>query len=66
MDLIEDAGRSLSPFVDIGQVEGAFVMGMGMFTTEYMQFDEATGQKLVTGTWVSESETIIDCRSVLI
>ena len=51
-DIIEDAGRSISPYVDIGQVEGSFIMGLGFFTSEYMEFDEETGEKLVTGTWV--------------
>ena len=55
MDIIEDAGKSISPFVDIGQVEGAFVMGQGLFTSEYMRYDEQTGEKMVTGTWVSET-----------
>ena len=29
-----DVGRSLNPELDIGQVEGAFVQGMGMYTSE--------------------------------
>ena len=52
MDLIEDAGKSMSPYVDIGQVEGSYVMGVGLFTTEFLQYDADTGKKLVTGTWV--------------
>lgn len=44
----------MSPYVDIGQVEGSYVMGLGMFTTEYLQFDDNTGEKMVTGTWVSD------------
>lgn len=52
-DLIEDCGQSLSPYVDIGQVEGAFVMGLGLFTTELVKFDPKTGEKLTANTWVT-------------
>ena len=31
-DLLEDAGLSTSPIVDIGQVEGAFITGLGLWT----------------------------------
>ena len=31
---LHDAGRSLNPAIDIGQVEGAFIQGMGWLTTE--------------------------------
>lgn len=34
MDILEDAGQSLSPLLDIGQIEGAFVMGVGLWTSE--------------------------------
>ncbi|HEX5342830.1 MAG TPA: xanthine dehydrogenase molybdopterin binding subunit, partial [Duganella sp.] len=33
-DALYDAGRSLNPAIDIGQVEGAFIQGMGWLTTE--------------------------------
>ncbi|MDQ6629545.1 MAG: xanthine dehydrogenase molybdopterin binding subunit [Pseudomonadota bacterium] len=32
--LLHDAGRSLNPAIDIGQVEGGFIQGMGWLTTE--------------------------------
>lgn len=50
--MIEDAGRSMNPYVDVGQVEGAFIMGLGLYTSEKVKFDPTTGQKLSNGTWV--------------
>ena len=50
-DLVEDAGLSTSPAVDIGQVEGAFVMGMGLWTSEEMKYDPETGELLTCNSW---------------
>jgi len=38
-DILHDAGRSLNPAIDIGQIEGGFVQGMGWLTTEELVFD---------------------------
>ena len=38
-DLVQDCGRSLNPAVDRGQVEGAFVQGMGWLTCEELWWD---------------------------
>jgi xanthine dehydrogenase large subunit len=40
VDILHDVGRSLNPAVDIGQIEGAFVQGMGWLTTEELVFDK--------------------------
>ncbi|XP_030628407.1 aldehyde oxidase 6 isoform X1 [Chanos chanos] len=37
-DIVADIGRSINPSVDIGQIEGAFVQGMGLYTTEELKF----------------------------
>lgn len=39
-DLLQDVGKSLNPAIDIGQVEGAFVQGMGWLTTEELWWDD--------------------------
>jgi xanthine dehydrogenase large subunit len=38
-DLLQDCGRSLNPAVDLGQIEGAFVQGMGWLTCEELWWD---------------------------
>jgi len=38
-DILHDAGRSLNPALDIGQVEGGFIQGMGWLTTEELVWD---------------------------
>ncbi|MCB1368303.1 MAG: xanthine dehydrogenase molybdopterin binding subunit [Rhodobacteraceae bacterium] len=38
-DILHDAGRSLNPAIDIGQVEGAYVQGAGWLTTEELVWD---------------------------
>ncbi|KAK3885385.1 hypothetical protein Pcinc_010383 [Petrolisthes cinctipes] len=59
-DIIQDCGRSMNPFLDVGQVEGAFLMGIGLFTTELVKYDPATGQKLSNGTWEYKPPTALD------
>ncbi|QPC85541.1 xanthine dehydrogenase molybdopterin binding subunit [Mesorhizobium sp. NBSH29] len=39
-DILHDAGRSLNPAIDLGQVEGGFIQGMGWLTTEELVWDE--------------------------
>ncbi|WP_460449479.1 xanthine dehydrogenase molybdopterin binding subunit [Alsobacter sp. SYSU BS001988] len=39
VDILHDVGRSLNPALDIGQIEGGFVQGMGWLTTEELVFD---------------------------
>ncbi|ESQ91236.1 aldehyde oxidase [Asticcacaulis sp. AC460] len=39
-DLLHDAGRSINPALDLGQVEGAYVQGLGWLMTEELVWDD--------------------------
>lgn len=51
VDILEDVGKSLSPSIDIGQIEGAFMMGVGYYTCENLVYDRITGRLLTDRTW---------------
>ncbi|MEE4013705.1 xanthine dehydrogenase molybdopterin binding subunit [Roseibium sp. FZY0029] len=40
VDILHDVGHSLNPAIDLGQIEGGFVQGMGWLTTEELIWDE--------------------------
>ena len=40
VDIIHDVGNSLNPAIDIGQIEGAFIQGMGWLTTEDLKWND--------------------------
>ncbi|MGQ0708650.1 MAG: xanthine dehydrogenase molybdopterin binding subunit [Rhodoferax sp.] len=39
VDILHDVGRSINPALDIGQIEGAFIQGMGWLTSEQLVWD---------------------------
>jgi xanthine dehydrogenase large subunit len=43
VDIVHDVGDSLSPLVDLGQIEGGFVQGLGWLTLEDLRWDETDG-----------------------
>ncbi|EYE92216.1 putative xanthine dehydrogenase HxA [Aspergillus ruber CBS 135680] len=48
-DIKMDVGQSINPAVDYGQIEGAFIQGQGLFTTEESLWHRATGQIATKG-----------------
>ena len=48
-DIKMDVGRSINPAIDYGQIEGAFVQGQGLFTTEESLWHRGSGQLFTRG-----------------
>jgi xanthine dehydrogenase large subunit len=48
VDIVHDVGRSINPAIDRGQVEGAYIQGMGWLTMEECIWD-ARGKLLTHG-----------------
>ena len=44
VDIVHDVGDSLSPLIDLGQIEGAFVQGVGWLTLEDLRWDVSDGE----------------------
>jgi xanthine dehydrogenase large subunit len=40
VDILHDVGRSINPAIDIGQIEGGFVQGMGWLTSEELVWND--------------------------
>ena len=59
VDIVEDAGSSLNPLIDKGQIEGGFVQGMGWLTMEETLWD-AAGRFVTDAPSVYKIPTIAD------
>jgi xanthine dehydrogenase large subunit len=60
-DVLHDVGRSLNPAIDIGQVEGAFIQGMGWLTMEELHWHPQTGKLLTHAPSTYKIPTANDC-----
>ena len=63
-DLLHDAGRSLNPALDIGQIEGAFIQGMGWLTCEELVWHPQTGLLSTHAPSTYKIPTANDCPPV--
>jgi xanthine dehydrogenase large subunit len=60
-DILHDAGRSLNPAIDIGQIEGAFIQGMGWLTMEELVWHPQTGMLSTHAPSTYKIPTANDC-----
>ncbi|MFL6696295.1 MAG: xanthine dehydrogenase molybdopterin binding subunit [Vitreoscilla sp.] len=60
-DVLHDVGRSLNPAIDIGQIEGAFIQGMGWLTTEELVWHPGTGKLMTHAPSTYKIPTANDC-----
>ena len=63
-DVLHDVGRSLNPAIDIGQIEGAFIQGMGWLTTEELVWHPKTGKLTTHAPSTYKIPTANDCPPV--
>ncbi|MGI4779018.1 MAG: xanthine dehydrogenase molybdopterin binding subunit [Janthinobacterium lividum] len=63
-DILHDAGRSLNPAIDIGQIEGAFIQGMGWLTTEELVWHSESGKLTTHAPSTYKIPTANDCPPV--
>ncbi len=63
-DILHDAGNSINPAIDIGQIEGAFIQGMGWLTSEELRWNEQ-GRLTTHAPSTYKIPTISDCPATL-
>ncbi|MCP4875475.1 MAG: xanthine dehydrogenase molybdopterin binding subunit [Gammaproteobacteria bacterium] len=59
-DILHDAGNSINPAIDIGQVEGAYIQGMGWLTSEELCWNDK-GRLTTHAPSTYKIPTISDC-----
>ena len=63
-DLLHDAGNSMNPAIDIGQVEGAFIQGMGWLTSEELVWN-SQGRLTTHAPSTYKIPSVSDCPEIL-
>ena len=59
-DILHDAGNSINPAIDIGQIEGAFIQGMGWLTSEELVWNDQ-GRLTTHAPSTYKIPTVTDC-----
>lgn len=62
-DILHDVGRSINPSIDIGQIEGAYVQGVGWLTHEELKWDDK-GRLLTDGPATYKIPAISDAPDI--
>jgi xanthine dehydrogenase large subunit len=62
-DILHDAGDSLSPLIDRGQIEGGFIQGLGWLTTEELVWNES-GALATSGASTYKLPTLGECPEI--
>ena len=62
-DILHDAGNSINPAIDIGQIEGAYIQGMGWLTSEELCWNDQ-GRLTTHAPSTYKIPTVTDCPRV--
>ncbi len=60
-DVLHDAGQSINPAIDVGQIEGGFIQGMGWLTSEELYWHPSTGRLMTHAPSTYKIPTASDC-----
>ena len=60
-DVLHDVGQSINPAIDIGQIEGAFIQGMGWLTSEELWWHPESGKLMTHAPSTYKIPTANDC-----
>lgn len=63
-DILYDAGRPLNPALDLGQIEGGFIQGMGWLTTEELWWNDK-GKLMTHAPSTYKIPSVSDCPPVM-
>ena len=63
-DIVYDCGISLNPPLDVGQIEGGFMTGLGWFAMEEVRYNATTGAPIDATTWEYKPPTGFDVPEI--